>query len=97
VSTVTLVKAIQTCTACPSQWDAWDDQGRYWYLRYRSGLGTMGRGYDLDEAQFSFDDGDGGGEISLEEFCERTGVTLALDAPAPAALEAPPALPGAEP
>lgn len=33
--TITIVKAVQTCIACPAQWDAWDDQGRFWYLRYR--------------------------------------------------------------
>jgi len=39
LAVVTLVRVIQTCDACPSQWDAWDDTGGYWYLRYRYGRG----------------------------------------------------------
>lgn len=35
-----LARVVQTCTACPSQWDAWTTDGRYLYLRYRSGWGT---------------------------------------------------------
>lgn len=35
----TIVKAVQTCMACPSQWDAWDSDGRFWYLRYRHARG----------------------------------------------------------
>lgn len=38
---ITLVRAIQTCIACPSQWDAWDADGNYYYLRYRHGRGEM--------------------------------------------------------
>lgn len=96
MSAVTLVKAVQTCTAMPSQWDAWDNQGRYWYLRYRGGFGSMARNYDLDDADLTFTTDDHGGEISLSEFCQRIGVTLALGTAAPA-FEAPPPLPGDEP
>lgn len=35
-----IVKAHQTCYACPSQWDAWDEEGNYWYLRFRHGYGS---------------------------------------------------------
>jgi len=38
---ITIVRVIQTCQACPSQWDAWDADGNYYYLRYRSGYGTV--------------------------------------------------------
>jgi hypothetical protein len=38
---ITLVKAVQTAIACPSQWDAWDGDGNYYYLRYRYGYGEM--------------------------------------------------------
>lgn len=38
---IKIVRAVQTCTACPSQWDAWDEEGNYYYLRYRHGLGTV--------------------------------------------------------
>lgn len=72
---IILVRAEQTCYACPSQWDAWDLDGRYWYLRYRHGHGTMGRDYVTDALEFST--GDGGGVIELQEFCERIGVTWA--------------------
>lgn len=27
--------------ACPSQWDLWDDQGNYYYARYRHGCGSL--------------------------------------------------------
>lgn len=27
--------------ACPSQWDAWDTKGNYYYLRYRHGYGEV--------------------------------------------------------
>lgn len=96
MSAVILVRAVQTCTACPSQWDAWDADGRYWYLRFRSGRGSMGRDYVTDT--LSFDTGDGiSGSISLEDFCELIGVTLALGTAVPATLEAPPPLPGEAP
>jgi hypothetical protein len=38
---ITIVRAVQTCQACPSQWDAWDADGNYYYLRYRSGCGSV--------------------------------------------------------
>lgn len=40
---VIIVKALRTSLACPSQWDAWDDQGRYYYCRYRNGCGSVHR------------------------------------------------------
>jgi hypothetical protein len=45
---ITLVKAVQTAIACPSQWDAWDAHGNYYYLRYRHGYGEM-RQYTDDD------------------------------------------------
>ena len=38
---ITIVRAVQTAMACPSQWDAWDADGNYYYLRYRSGCGQV--------------------------------------------------------
>ncbi len=38
---LTITKAVQTCMACPSQWDTWDAEGNYYYLRYRSGCGSV--------------------------------------------------------
>jgi Domain of unknown function (DUF397) len=102
---VVLVKVIQTGMACPSQWDAWDADGRYYYLRFRHGCGTVESAptQELwrDEcvempvseewpyggwswpgtdflSRFDFETGEGlDGVISLEEFCERSGVKLA--------------------
>jgi hypothetical protein len=85
VSGVVIMKAVQTCVACPSQWDAWDQDGNYWYLRYRHGRGTAERQpgpgwqtWDLHEADISFEgqDDDDDGCISLERFCELAGLPI---------------------
>lgn len=89
MSEIILVRAVQTCAAYPSQWDAWDLDGRYWYLRYRSGRGTMARDYLSDTLSFTCDDGPHG-EISLEEFCKRIGVTWAPQHAGRVAVFAPP-------
>lgn len=77
----TIVKANQTCFACPSQWDAWTDTGLYLYLRFRYGFGTVSMrdtdGEPLRVSEFSTD-GELDGVISLEEFCRRAGIRLAL-------------------
>ncbi len=86
MSEVIIVKAVQTCIACPSQWDAWDLDGNYWYLRYRHGRGTAERQpgpdpgtWTNDGPNISFEHGDHlAGSIDLEEFCERAGLNLAL-------------------
>jgi hypothetical protein len=84
---VIIVEAVQTCEACPSQWDAWDADGYYWYLRYRHGRGAAERqpGPDPDtwaskdpELTFRGDEGAPGGWIDLEDFCRLAGLTLAL-------------------
>jgi hypothetical protein len=86
--TVTLVRAVQTCMACPSQWDAWDADGNYYYLRYRSGHGEIRR-YRTEDWLDSTDDEyeatvgtfDYGhpldGTLSLAEFADLAGITLA--------------------
>lgn len=88
---ITLAKVVQTCSACPSQWDAWTVDGQYLYLRYRWGVGTVD-GYDgpgpdgwhvaPDGCLARFEDADDplSGEITLAEFCERAGLQLAEDA-----------------
>lgn len=38
---IRLVRVIQTSWACPSQWDAWDEENNYYYLRFRHGWGEM--------------------------------------------------------
>ena len=89
MSEVIIVKAVRTCISCPSQWDAWDLDGNYWYLRYRSGRGSAERqpGPDLRtwtdrEPNIRFEipeDMPYGGSIDLPDFCERAGLNLALD------------------
>lgn len=83
-----IVRANQTCFACPAQWDAWGADGSQYYLRYRHSFGSaerVRRGTDewLDGdrretvGEFETDETDGG-VISLEEFCERAGLELRL-------------------
>jgi hypothetical protein len=85
---ITLVRAVQTCMACPSQWDAWDDTGNYYYLRYRSGHGSVTQyvsenwvGSRGDEFVAHISDFKYGhpldGTITLEKFAELAGLTLA--------------------
>lgn len=75
---ITITRAVQTCAACPSQWDAWDQDGRYLYLRFRHGHGTARReGTDRGlVAEFSTGDSYDG-VISLEDFAARAGFQLA--------------------
>ena len=85
---ITLARVVETCCACPSQWDAWTVDGQYLYLRYRGGVGTVdaydGPGPDgwtrvPDGGVAWFEDPDDllHGDIGLEEFCERAGLVLA--------------------
>lgn len=85
-----ITRAVRTCTAVPSQWNAWTTDGQYLYLRYRSGIGTVDA-YDTEDsdtwtripdgAVARFDTGDRlAGEMDLPEFCERAGLDLADDA-----------------
>lgn len=39
--TIELVKVVETCIGAPNQWNAWDADGQYYYLRYRHRQGTM--------------------------------------------------------
>jgi Family of unknown function (DUF6221) len=81
-----IVRAVQTCAAAPSQWDAWDDQGRYWYLRFRFGRGTAEQQpspdhgtWKLKEPELSFSySGELAGYINLTDFCKLAGLTLCL-------------------
>lgn len=85
---ITITRAVQTCWACPSQWDAWDAEGRYYYLRYRGGHGSATRyatedfwkhPHDRGERIASFSYGHPlEGSITLEKFAELAGITLAL-------------------
>jgi hypothetical protein len=87
-----LVKAVQTSTGCPSQWNAWDETGQYYYLRYRHSVGEVMKFRDenwtFDETQpypgevvarFEWGENDNDGFITLELFCEHAGFTIAED------------------
>jgi hypothetical protein len=87
-SQVTIVRAVQTCSICPSAWDAWDADGCYWSLYYRWGTGTAERQPSPDpdtwtpplEAGISFSTGDPlDGTMELDEFCRRAGLALHLE------------------
>lgn len=56
---VVLVRAVQTCIVCPSQWDAWDAEGRYFYLRHRHGRGSVDHFTDPDPDTWASTAGDG--------------------------------------
>ncbi|MFD3455827.1 hypothetical protein ACFWVC_27075 [Streptomyces sp. NPDC058691] len=86
-----LSRVVQTCHGHPSQWDAWTVDGRYLYLRYRHGEGSVERhpGPDTDtwtddswnegrsELLVEWDDGTDGGVISLADFLSAAGLGLA--------------------
>jgi len=88
---ITITRAVQTCMACPSQWNLWSDNGDYYYARYRHGCGELRQyktehWYHKDEDEFiadiaEFYHGDPlDGMISLEEFAQLAGITIAPDA-----------------
>jgi hypothetical protein len=70
-----LIRIIRTCKASPSQWNAWDAKGRYWYLRYRDGRGTMGPDYETMTECFYADDRPDS-LISIGDFLRRLGVAF---------------------
>lgn len=74
---LTITRAVETCAACPSQWDAWDQDGRYYYLRYRFGRGTVQAGGADGPVVAEFGENSMDGCIELEEFCAEAGITLA--------------------
>lgn len=86
---IVIVRAVQTCLACPSQWDAWDANGQYYYLRWRNERGSVDAFDDKDPSTWGpgqlgtiahwrgdlpWEDGE------LQAFCDRAGLTLAPDA-----------------
>lgn len=85
-----LVKVVETCAACPSQWDAWTATGQYLYLRYRWGVGTVDAFDGPDSDQWGrYPDGsvakihgtcDMDGDITLTDFLAAAGLELAPDA-----------------
>jgi hypothetical protein len=88
---VTLARVVQTSSGCPAQWDGWDEEGRYYYLRYRYGTGEV-RQYrtpdwhrtrkdELIRVVTTFEHGHPlDGVIALGEFAENAGITIAAGA-----------------
>jgi len=86
---VIIVRAVMTAMACPSQWDAWDADGNYYYLRYRYAHGSVTQYRTADWCDMTGDqlvrhvsefvthghplDGD----IGLADFARRAGIELA--------------------
>jgi len=87
--TVIITRAVQTSMACPAQWDAWDADGNYYYLRFRHGYGTVTQyenedwvGADPQQehrhvADFEHGSDQDLGAITLPEFAGRAGLQLA--------------------
>jgi len=82
---VELSRLEQTGRDCPSQWDAWTDDGRYLYIRYRHGCLTVeaanskqdwwdGTTEHLLEAQLSPDQWDG--RLTTADMLNATGLTM---------------------
>lgn len=69
---IVLTKVVQTCSACPSQWDAWDADGNYYYLRFRFGHGKISKENSWPDflADFTEDD-EWAGCIDLQEFMKQ--------------------------
>ncbi|MFJ8025526.1 hypothetical protein [Streptomyces sp. NPDC096311] len=86
---VSIARVVQTCGACPSQWDAWTTRGQYLYLRYRHGEGTVEQHpsedtdtWDGEESRLwtSWDDGTNGDWIGLVDFLAMAGLRLTPNA-----------------
>lgn len=70
-----LYNFIETCLACPSQWEAVDEHGQFVYIRYRHGILRV----DMDgETIFENDEGLGetDGYISEEKMLEAVGAIV---------------------
>ena len=70
-----LGRVVQTCWACPSQWDAWTIDGQYLYLRYRWGVGTVDDENHTELIRFATGD-ELGGCMDIDEFLTRSGLLL---------------------
>ena len=78
---IELVRVEQTCMACPSQWDAWDKDGTYYYIRYRWGFLSVTKNEVLGERIFEAAVGDGlDGWMTTDEMLKHTGMTLTIGA-----------------
>jgi len=69
---IKVVKAERTCSACPSQWDCWTEEGDYIYVRYRWGYLCIS--WDvMGEVIYDEQVGDGfDGSMSYDELVRHT-------------------------
>lgn len=51
---IKLIRVVQEGIAAPSQWNAWDEDGLYYYLRYRHGKGTVHQEPSEDTGTWSY-------------------------------------------
>jgi len=88
---ITLIHVVQTSIACPSQWDAWDADGNYYYLRYRYGHGQVRQYRTADWVDAAEDELVGivadfehghplDGDIALEDFARLAGIAVSAHA-----------------
>lgn len=82
---IRLVRVVETCGGCPSQWDAWDAEGAYYYLRFRYGYGSVSIGENDESQQIrEFRHGDDmAGIIDLETFARLAGLDVSTAEQAP--------------
>lgn len=74
--TYQIAKIIETCGACPAQWSAKTDDGKYVYIRYRHGQFRVDvDGQTVMEDSFLSAYG-GDGVLSYEELVGRTAGVL---------------------
>lgn len=67
-----IIKVIETCDACPSQWSARTDDGRYVYIRYRHGNFRVDVDDDNKMEEYFISELGGDGVLSFEEMQRRT-------------------------
>lgn len=74
---IILTKIEQTCSACPAQWDGFEEDGTYYYIRYRWGHLTVNRGAVNGEEIYSEYIGGGlDGYMHTDEMFAHTGMIL---------------------
>lgn len=71
---IKLVRIEQTLDFCPSEWDAYDSDGDYYYIRYRYGFLSVNKGEIMGESVFARQVKDHlSGVMSTEEMLRITG------------------------
>ena len=76
---------VQTCGACPAQWEGTLDNGDCFYARFRFGHGYVATGKTMDDAIFGDvlvewnTDGEYDGVMSTSELKEKTKGVLGWD------------------